>query len=51
MKQRANVKFCEIGQDVHRNISNVTEDLWGQSIVSHLRKTRAQCGKAQKNKY
>jgi len=43
MKQRANINIlCEIGQNVHRNISNVTGGLWEQS---HLRNARAQCGK------
>jgi len=34
MEQRANIKFCEVGQNVHRNISSlrvVREGLWEQS--------------------
>jgi len=30
---------CQIGQNVHRNISNVTGNLWGQSTMSHLRQS------------
>jgi len=29
MEQRANIKFYEIGQNIHRNISNITGSLWG----------------------
>jgi len=37
MEQRANIEFCEIGQNIHRNISNVTEGLWGQSYEPHTK--------------
>jgi len=43
------ISNSEIGQNVHRNISNVTEGL-GEQSMSHLQNARAQCGKAQKNK-
>jgi len=45
------ISNSEIGQNIHRNISNVMGDLGEQSTMRHLQNVRAQCEKAQKTKH